>query len=111
MATVCIALGLIVLQFTQNKLFSNNKRHNPYKLVLQVVKFVIAVKRPHLRSAFSYTGVEAPSRMDLAKEIHGGQFTNSEVEDVKTFLRLLVFLPSLVGVLTVYTGVSKMFCI
>ncbi len=108
-STVSIALGLIVLQLTHNKFSNDKKQHNPYKLVLKVVKFVLSVERPHLRSAFSYTGVEAPSKMDLAKEIHGGQFTNSEVEDVKTFLRLLVFLPSLVGVLTIHTGVSYHF--
>ncbi len=105
-SAICISVGLIILQFTRNKLYIDNRQHNPYKLVFQVISFVVRVKRPQLRSAFSYTGVEAPSRMDLAKTIHGGKFTNCEVEDVKTFVRLLVFLLSLVGVLTVYTGVS-----
>ena len=106
MSAICVSVGLILLQFTRNKLYIDSRQHNPYKLVFQVISFIARVKRPQLRSAFSYTGVEAPSRMDLAKKVHGGKFTNCEVEDVKTFVRLLVFLLSLVGILTVYTGVS-----
>ena len=105
-ATLSISLALIVVQFTQHRFFIDKERYNPLKLVYRVVKFAATVKRPIWRSAFSYTGVDAPSRIDLAKEVHGGWFTNVEVEDVKTFLRLLVFMVSMIGVLIVYAGVS-----
>ena len=44
---------------------------------------------PRLQSAFTYSGNERPSRMDYAKERYGGPFTAEQVEDVKTFLRIL----------------------
>jgi len=105
-AVISIALGLVIIQFTSQWFYIDETKHNPLMLVFRVVKFAIKVERPKLRSAFSFTGIEAPTKMDLAKETHRGKFTNVEVEDVKTFLRLIVFLLSLLGVLVVYSGVS-----
>ena len=48
-----------------------------------------------MRSAFTYG--EIPSRLDLAKQRYGGPFTTWEVEDVKSFWRILLVLVSLVG--------------
>ena len=107
LSTIAITAALIVNQLVNHRFTLSRERHNPLKTVYQVVKFVAAVKRPKQRSAFSYTPDSAPpSRIDLAKEIHGGIFTNAQVEDVKTVLRLLVVMTSLIGVLMVYTGVS-----
>ena len=106
-STTCITVALVTNQIVKHKFHPSQERYNPMKLVVRVLKFVYYVRRPKYRSAFSYTGVDAPSRMDLAKEIHGGRFTNAQVEDVKTFLRLLLVLLSLMGVLVVYTGVSE----
>ena len=106
-STTAITTALIVNQFINHRFTLSKEHHNPLKTVYQVVRFVAAVKRPKQRSAFSYTPDSAPpSRIDLAKEIHGGRFTNAQVEDVKTVLRLLVVMTSLIGVLMVYTGVS-----
>ena len=38
---------------------------------------------------------ERPSRIDYTKERYGGPFTTEQVEDVKTFVRILLFLVSL----------------
>ena len=107
-STTSITVALVTNQIVKNKFHPSQERYNPMKLVTNVLKFVYYVRRPKYRSAFSYTGADPPSRMDLAKEIHGGSFTNAQVEDVKTFLRLLLVLLSLMGVLVVYTGVSVM---
>ena len=50
---------------------------------------------PLRRSAFTYCDDEKPSRIDLAKERYGGPFTTEQVEDVKTFLRILGLLLTL----------------
>ena len=42
---------------------------------------------------------EVPSRLDLAKKRYGGPFTTEEVENVKTFGRILLVLISLFGFL------------
>ena len=49
------------------------------------------------RSAFTYCEENTPSRLDLGMEQYGGPFITEEVEDVKTFLRLLLLLVSLFG--------------
>ena len=49
------------------------------------------------RSAFTYWEDQLPSRIDLGKEKYGGPYTNEQVEDVKTVLRLI----GLLAVLTV----------
>ncbi len=62
---------------------------NPFKLVYTVVKFAIKNNYPRCRSAFTYCEDELPSHLDLGKHKYGGPFTTEQMEDVKTFLRLL----------------------
>ena len=84
--------------------FSYRKRHwfyiepgqnNPYKMVLKVLVFAKKHKYPRLRSAFTFNDVERPTRIDFAKGRFGGPFKTEEVEDVKTFLRILAVLLAL----------------
>ena len=63
---------------------------NPFRLVYNVIKYAVQHKQPRLRSAFTYCEDELPSRIDFGKSKYGGPFTTEQVEDVKTFLRLLV---------------------
>ncbi len=100
-----ITLALVCNVLLKKWLFVDPERKNPLKTAGKVIYFAAKVRRPQLRSAFSI-GRKPPPRIDLAKEIHGGRFSNEEVEDVKTFLRLLVILVAIAGVLVVYTGVS-----
>ena len=51
--------------------------------------------RDRQRSAFTYSDDEKPSRFDYAKERYGGPFTTEQVEDVKTFVRILTLLATL----------------
>ena len=100
-----LALSLI---FLCGKWLTDDQAHqNPPKLIWNVLCYAFSTQRPTARSAFSFTGeVERPSRLDLAKLQHGGRFCAEEVEDVKTFLQLLLLLFSIGGALAVYTGVS-----
>ena len=54
-------------------------------------------KVPQRRSAFTYWEEDIPPRIDLGKNKYGGPFTNEEVEDTKTFLRILPLLLCLFG--------------
>ena len=49
------------------------------------------------RSAFTYWEEDIPPRIDLGKDKYGGPFTTEEVEDTKTFLRILPLLLYLFG--------------
>ena len=95
---------LILFSFPFILVFSRLKRHwfiahpaqhNPYKSVTKVLNFVRTHKLPLRRSAFTYCDDEKPSRIDFAKERYGGPFTTEQIEDVKTFLRILEFLLTL----------------
>ena len=73
-------------------LIDHRQNHNPLKTVYRVLKFAKQHKYPVNRSAFTYCEDEIPSRIDLGKSKYGGPFTTEEVEDVKTFFRILLLL-------------------
>ena len=62
---------------------------NPYKLIFRVLNYARMHKYPERRSALTYWEEDIPSRIDLGMSKYGGPFTVEEVEDVKTFFRLL----------------------
>jgi len=64
--------------------------HNAFKIVLSVLKYAATHKHPVKRSAFTYSEDEIPSRINFGKSKYGGPFTTEQVEDVKTFFRLLI---------------------
>ena len=55
----------------------------------RVLKYAFKHKQPQCRSAFTYSEDELPSRIDYGKSKYGGPLTTEQVEDVKTFLRLI----------------------
>ena len=73
-------------------LIDHRQNHNPLKTVYRVLKFAKQHKYPVNRSAFTNCEDEIPSRIDLGKSKYGGPFTTEEVEDVKTFFRILLVL-------------------
>ncbi len=60
------------------------------KIIYQVLKFAAKHKAPLNRSALTYWEEYIPSRMDLGKSRYGGPFTTEQVEDVKTFFKIVV---------------------
>ena len=66
--------------------------HNPYGTVYKVLKFVVKHNKPIQRSAMTFCDDEIPTRIEFAKQRYGGPFTTETVEDVKTFLRILLML-------------------
>ena len=80
--------------------------NNPYKMVVKVLYYTRKHKYPLQRSAFTYCDDERPSRIDFAKERYGGPFTTEQVEDVKTFFRILFVLISIGPVFVLETPAS-----
>ena len=103
-ATVA-ALLLALLNTTLVVIFCISKKHfyiqraglNPFKTVYKVLMYSWKHKVPEHRSAFTYWEEDLPLRIDLGKNKYGGPFTNEEVEDTKTFLRILPLLLCLFG--------------
>ena len=70
---------------------------SPIKLIVKVLNYAKKNKYPNNRSALTYWEESAPSRLDLGKDKYGGPFTEEEVEDVKTVLRLFPILLCVFG--------------
>ena len=98
MQTAGISLALISDALCRQWLTRQPGTSNPLKTVLQVLRYTVRHKRPSRQpSAFTYSRHSRPSRLDLAKTTYGGQFLTEEVEDVKTFMHMLVMLLALFG--------------
>ena len=76
----------------RNLLNREPKSQNPLKTVISVLKYAARHKQPEQRSAFTYWEDLPPKRIDFGKTKYGGPFTTEEVEDVKTFLRIVAVL-------------------
>ena len=102
---LCIALlqlilaviGLFVLIQYKKKLTIEKPGNDPLKLIYKVLKYAWKHKFPENRSAFTYWENDIPPRIDLGKNKYGGPFTTEEVEDTKSFFRILLLLFSLLG--------------
>ena len=90
--------GTLVLYCVSKKDFYIQRAGlNPFKNIYKVLEYSWKHKVPERRSAFTYWEEDIPRRIDLGKNKYGGPFTNEEVEDTKTFLRILPLLLCLFG--------------
>ena len=96
---VLIILTIVLVKFclTKKHLYIQKAGLNPFKNIYKVLKYSWKHKVPEHRSAFTYWEEDIPRRIDLGKNKYGGPFTNEEVEDTKTFLRILPLLLCLFG--------------
>ena len=84
-----LTLALVLLFCCNHWLVKEPVKHNSFKLVYKIIKYAMRNKYPRQRSAFTYCEDDLPSRIDYGKSKYGGPFTVEQVEDVKTFLRVL----------------------
>ena len=90
-----VCFFLIVTCMKRRCFYFELGHYNPYKMVIKVLNFARKHTYPIQRSAFTYADDEEPSRLDFAKERYGGPFTTEQVEEIKTFLRILIVLLAL----------------
>ena len=103
---VCFTFEILILILHRDTEFIIQPHiGNPLKLVYQVLKSAFRAKKPAFRSAFD-VGRPPPCRLDLAMSINGGKYTVEQVEDVKTFFRILLILSSFFGYFAVSPQVS-----
>ena len=94
---VCACTGLCVLVRYKRQLNIDRTGEHPLKLIYQVLRYAWNHTCPENRSAFTYWEEDIPPRIDLGKLKYGGPFTTEEVEDTKTFFRIILLLLSLLG--------------
>ena len=90
-----LSVGLILDFCFHHKLVKEPVTINPVNLVFKVLKYAAKHKYAVQRSAFTYCENEQPTRLDYGKSKYGGPFTTEQVEDVKTFWRILVVILAL----------------
>ena len=97
--TFSTAFSLASLILFKHWLAKETLINYPLKLIIRVIDYARKNKYPLNRSALTYWEEEFPSRVDLGKEKYGGPFSEEEVENVKTFIRLLplIFVIALSG--------------
>ena len=106
--SVIFVTGAILFQFFTDKwLFKAKRRENPLRLIFGVLSFAATVKRqpPRYRRSFRYGEGRLP-RIELAKMEFDGKYSSEEVEDVKTFVRLLSIIICLGATFASYSAVS-----
>ena len=90
---ILIMIILLLISYWKRRWFHSEPGHqNPYETVYDILKFAKSHKHPLRRSAFTHCDNYIPSRLDFAKERFGGPFTTEQVENVKTFFRILLVL-------------------
>ena len=90
MAIICGSMFTLAPKY----LIVEPKSPKSLKIIYQVLKFAAKHKAPINRSAFTYWEDNIPSRLDLGKSKYGGPFTTEQVEDVKTFFKIMIiFIP------------------
>ena len=90
-------IGSCLISWLKRHFYVEKPGHNPLKIPFEVLKYAWRHSRPEHRSAFTYWEEDIPPRIDLGKNKYGGPFTTEQVEDIKTFLRILLLLFTLVG--------------
>ena len=94
---VCACIGLCMLIRFKRLLVIDRTGDHPLKLIYQVLRYAWNHTCPENRSAFTYWEEDIPPRIDLGKRKYGGPFTTEEVEDTKTFFRIILLFFSLYG--------------
>ena len=98
----CVQMIMSVIGITACIYYKCNFRierasSNPLRLIFGVLKYSYKHKHPERRSAMTYWENDIPSRIDLGKHKYGGPFSYEQVESVKTVLRLLLLMVSMIG--------------
>ena len=98
--TLLLSLALLSDSYLRHHLIIEPQSKNPFKLIIGVLKYVAKHSKPTNPSAYVYTLKTIPNRFDFAKTHYGGPYTTEQVEDVKTFLRILLLMSPCILVLT-----------
>lgn len=94
-AIACIAI-LFIVNHKSAKFEVEPLGENPVRLIRNVLVYAYHHPFPVNRSAFTYND-ERTSRLDYGKTRFGGPFQTEEVEDVKSFFRVLLVFFGLLG--------------
>ena len=93
---ICSVIALCVLVHYKSQLVIDEIGEHPLKLIYEVLSYAWKHTCPENRSAFTYWEEDIPPRIDLGKSKYGGPFSTEEVEDTKSFFRIVLLLFTLI---------------
>ena len=108
--TVCLSLALCSNFIFNHWLVKENIINNPLPQIRKVVQYTIRNRHQLQRipSSEEHEDHGALSRFNIAKAIYAGPFTTEQVEDVKTFFRIMgiiaIFMIACSGITSIYTA-------
>ena len=100
LAIVLCVVVLFISCYKRQWFTSETPHRNPCKVMTQVLAYARKNKYPVFRSAFTYSDDKRYNRLDFAKERFGGPFKTEQVEDTKSFFKILAVLLALGPVFT-----------
>ena len=105
---IFVSVFIVVLVSAAPKFEIQSNSGNPLRLIANVTRYALSMRkrRPLFQSAF-HVGKPQPSLMDKALQEYGGRYTLEQVEDVKTFYRILFILISFIGYFAIFSQVSS----
>lgn len=107
---VCMSVALILDALFKHWFVIEPKcsKNNPIKQIVRILRETRAKKKKHWipSSVRHELDMRRLSRLDLVKKRYGGKYETEEVEDVRTFFRILLVLCSVGFPIFSYAGVS-----
>lgn len=106
-ATIALTIAILVHRACKESFDIDRRNINPIKHICGVL-INAATSRPRnpFISAFRY-GEDPPSGLEYAREYHGGKYSEEQVQDVRTFGRIVLFIMTLSGFMITYAAVSS----
>ena len=101
-----LTAALLLHRYCQDSFETESRNLNPIKHVCGVLCNAAYSRPRHLFiSAFRY-GEDPPSGLEYARQYHGGKYTDEQVQDVRSFGRILLVIATLSGFMITYGAVS-----
>lgn len=101
-----LTVALLLHRACQDNFETESRNRNPIRHICGVLCNA-AHSRPRHQfiSAFRY-GEDPPSGLEYARQYHGGKYTDEQVQDVRSFGRILLVILTLSGFVSTYGAVS-----
>ena len=102
LSMVVLTVAIVFDTCTSMLYDAEHRNSNPIWLICGVLRNSKQWRQPPpFKSAFRY-GEDPPTGLDYARQHHGGKYTDEDVEDVRTFGRVVLFILSLSGFMMLY---------
>ena len=101
-----VSIFILLLVFMSPRLQIQPAIGSPLRLIAGVTKSALSLRKRRPTFSAFHIGKRQPSFMDKTMMEYGGQYKVEQVEDVKTFYRILFILVSFIGYFAIFSQVN-----